>query len=258
MQVSAWYRFRGTRKGPLITKFHPFSPNIFRYGFKCRFLGAHARIDGTSVTVIGDEDKKARAALTANELNFASGDLLNSLRTKKVRVDICASKLNHSIQCIVSLLIGQNLPRRVEGLRKARWNPELSPSKWFSGGNRTRTSLWRCDCFCAWFYVSASRWTHHGQNGEFSPVGIDHWCSNTISREEKIKLDRKNMWVKCFMIKTLFQGEPLDLAPLTTVGNLVRCDITQSSFCLTVITQPFRRLCVTLGADITCGESKKT
>lgn len=62
---------------------------------------------------------------------------------------------------------------------------------------------------------------------------------------------------KYFKKKLFFKRETLDLAPLTTVGNLVRRDITQSSFCLTVFIQPFRRLCVTLGADITCGESKK-
>lgn len=64
-----------------------------RYGFKCRFLGAHARIDGTSVTIVGDEDKKARAALTANELNFVSGNLLNSLRTKKCPLPLATSYL---------------------------------------------------------------------------------------------------------------------------------------------------------------------
>lgn len=56
---------------------------------------------------------------------------------------------------------------------------------------------------------------------------------------------------------SLKKRELLDLAPLTTVGNLVCCDTTQGSFYLTAFTQPFRRLCVTLGADITCGESKK-
>ena len=62
-------------------------------------------------------------------------------------------------------------------------------------------------------------------------------------------------------IQILFHGSGIDLAPLTTVGNLVSfkaflelCerDFHMSRGCL----QPFRRLCTSLGADITCGESK--
>jgi tRNA-dihydrouridine synthase 3 len=55
------------------------------YGFKCRFLGGHVHTDETgNIALAGDEDKKARAVLTANELNFISSDIRNALRTKKV------------------------------------------------------------------------------------------------------------------------------------------------------------------------------
>lgn len=58
-----------------------------RYGFKCRFLGGHVRINETgNITLAGDEDKKARAVLTANELNFVSSDVRTALRTKKVEL----------------------------------------------------------------------------------------------------------------------------------------------------------------------------
>lgn len=59
--------------------------NFSRYGYKCRFLGAHVHTDDTgNIALIGDEDKKARAALTANELNFVGSDIRNALRTRKV------------------------------------------------------------------------------------------------------------------------------------------------------------------------------
>lgn len=61
-----------------------------RYGFKCRFLGGHVRISEpfTSstehLTLLQDEDKKARNALTSREMNYISADVLKLLRSRKV------------------------------------------------------------------------------------------------------------------------------------------------------------------------------
>ena len=56
-----------------------------RYGFKCRFLGGHVRTAETGeLSLVGDEDKKARAALTAHEVNFVGADVQKALRSRKV------------------------------------------------------------------------------------------------------------------------------------------------------------------------------
>ena len=56
-----------------------------RYGFKCRFLGGHVRTaENGDLSLVGDEDKKARAALTAHEVNFVGTDVQKALRSRKV------------------------------------------------------------------------------------------------------------------------------------------------------------------------------
>jgi tRNA-dihydrouridine synthase 3 len=55
-----------------------------KHGFKCRFLGGHVRKDDDgSLMLIQDEEKKARTAVSAKELNFMSPDTLKLLRSKK-------------------------------------------------------------------------------------------------------------------------------------------------------------------------------
>lgn len=59
-----------------------------RHGFKCRFLGAHAKVvgDGFSdeLSLIVDGDKAAHAAVSSMELNFVDSDIRKQLRTRKV------------------------------------------------------------------------------------------------------------------------------------------------------------------------------
>lgn len=60
-----------------------------RYGFKCRFLGGHVRIsDSGEISLVGDDDKKARAALTAHEVNFVGADVQRQLRSRKYPLPI--------------------------------------------------------------------------------------------------------------------------------------------------------------------------
>lgn len=55
-----------------------------RLGLKCRFLGAHASVDGDgAVTLTTDEEKKSRIAPTNAELNQVSAETLKLLRQNK-------------------------------------------------------------------------------------------------------------------------------------------------------------------------------
>jgi tRNA-dihydrouridine synthase 3 len=57
-----------------------------RHGLKCRFLGGHVRKDDSgNLVLIQDEEKQARSAVSAKEVNFMSPDVLKLLRSKKVR-----------------------------------------------------------------------------------------------------------------------------------------------------------------------------
>lgn len=59
---------------------------IYRYGFKCRYLGGHFQTDASgNLILITDEERKARTAVSSQELNFIGGDVQKQLRSKKVR-----------------------------------------------------------------------------------------------------------------------------------------------------------------------------
>ena len=59
-----------------------------RYGFKCRFLGAHVKTaeNGLSdeLSLVIDGEKAAHEAVSASELNFVDPVVRKQLRTRKV------------------------------------------------------------------------------------------------------------------------------------------------------------------------------
>lgn len=59
-----------------------------KHGFKCRFLGAHAKTaeNGSSdqLSLVVDGEKVAHAAVSAVELNFVDPNVRKQLRTRKV------------------------------------------------------------------------------------------------------------------------------------------------------------------------------
>ena len=54
-----------------------------RYGLKCRFLQSHLSTDAEEPTLLKDTNKMAQTALTSKEINHISPDVLKALRTKK-------------------------------------------------------------------------------------------------------------------------------------------------------------------------------
>ena len=57
-----------------------------KHGFKCRFLGSHAqKNDVGQLTLQEDEDRKARSAVSASEVNFTTPEVLRLLRARKVK-----------------------------------------------------------------------------------------------------------------------------------------------------------------------------
>lgn len=70
-----------------------------RYGFKCRFLGGHIqRSESGELSLAADEDKKARAVLTAQEVNFVGPEIQKMLRSRKVSASPSPLKFSNKYQ----------------------------------------------------------------------------------------------------------------------------------------------------------------
>ncbi|KIM92414.1 hypothetical protein PILCRDRAFT_810469 [Piloderma croceum F 1598] len=190
-----------------------------RHGLKCRFLGGHVQKDGSgNLVLIVDEEKKARSAVSAKEVNFVTPDVLRLLRSRKV----CHEHFyKHDL----------NEFQYPSPLADA-YLKELQLAN-NEGGNGSNLHI----------HSGSGEAGVATVNESMEPMDVlpsmntSELVSRRIGGDTSLQNDTPDVPVRFSEKKRLNWVGKTYLAPLTTVGNL-----------------PFRRLCVDYGADITCGE----
>lgn len=187
-----------------------------RYGYKCRFLRSHIRrLEDGSTELVKDEDKIARTAISGKEVNFVGADVQKRLRSKKVssRAWSASSALNGSQQYPFPIadayMEEQARAEEAERARLAAKKAQAEAMAVDGGDNEPVTSDEKIQ-------------ERTGEQASAEAQNDTPDVPTRPSEKKRLHWAGKSCECLCMSERRVCSDQYADLAPLTTVGNLVR------------------------------------